>query len=548
MMANSAVGERPSVGVQNKDSSQDDTTQDEKVKDASSPRKPSLISRIWAKSGLNVGVLMMMVKGALPPTISLAIYQSTPVAELYTTIGYLIAIMAALSFAILPRSKFIQTMLLNVIGTCIGAAFALLQIYCSVQARAHTTPAPSPSSTGPSPGAGVSPYNSSAAAVCAIWLFASIYVVNTLRALRPQLQFPAIIVSIFMSVASVYAPSFPTMTAGISFTKGLLEAFLTGFAIATGVSLFVFPTTVRMTFFKQSAGFIGLAQGALKAQTSYLQSLETADMFAPRSGAKKEDNHPSKKTKSAKPSPGPETQNLKAIMAKLGELHGKIYGDVAFAKREMAWGKLDASDISEMMKIMQLILLSLTGMSSATDISQRIAEKYSWTEADATSSALGPSKKETAKKIRLQWNEIMKTLHDPFEAMTEAMSAGLQHTLYALELAKPPKKAGAKNKRLSNGTSTDIEAEAAVMEPGEAGYAKYLEQKINMFHEKRKSTLTLYCQQRGIHLDANSSGNISEIALKIHNEGEAQDDETRERNKRQLYLVLHVSNPFPTSE
>lgn len=46
----------------------------------------------------------MMVKGALPPTISLAIYQSTPVAKVYSALGYLVAIMLALSFAILPRS------------------------------------------------------------------------------------------------------------------------------------------------------------------------------------------------------------------------------------------------------------------------------------------------------------------------------------------------------------------------------------------------------------------------------------------------------------
>ena len=94
---------------------------DDIVKESPANR-PRLMKRLWNGSGLNPGMLVMMVKGALPPTISLAIYQSTAVAELYSTIGYLVAIMSVLSFAILPRSKYIQTTLFNIIGVCIGGA------------------------------------------------------------------------------------------------------------------------------------------------------------------------------------------------------------------------------------------------------------------------------------------------------------------------------------------------------------------------------------------------------------------------------------------
>ena len=132
-------------------------------------KKPPIFSRLWQKSGLNIGMLIMMLKGALPPTIAIALYQSTGFAETFSTIGYLVAIMSILSFAVMPRAKFTQTMLFNVIGICIGSCVALLAIYCSVQARAHTTPrlssGPKSSSGGPSPGAAVAPYNSSASAV-----------------------------------------------------------------------------------------------------------------------------------------------------------------------------------------------------------------------------------------------------------------------------------------------------------------------------------------------------------------------------------------------
>lgn len=71
--------------------------------------------------------------------------------------------------------------------------------------------------------------------------------------------------SIFANVASVYARSFPTIAAGISFAERILEAFITGFAIATRVSLFIFLTTVRMNSFKQYASFIRLVYSTLKA-------------------------------------------------------------------------------------------------------------------------------------------------------------------------------------------------------------------------------------------------------------------------------------------
>ncbi|KAF6238277.1 hypothetical protein HO173_003557 [Letharia columbiana] len=526
--------------TQSRNSPSEDSTTD--IDKETPAKKPSLIKRMWDGSGLNPGMLMMMIKGALPPTISLAVYQSTDFAQVYSTLGYLVAIMSVLSFAILPRSKYIQTMLFNIIGLCIGAAVALLEIYCSVQARAHTSPSVKATGNGPSPGTAVSNYNSSASAVSAIWLFFNIYLVNTLRASRPQLQFPVIIYSIFANVASVYAPTFPTMVAGIAFAKRLLEAFLTGFAIATGVSLFIFPVSVRMTFFKQSAGFIAAVQGTLKAQMSYLQTLEKKDMFRIPTESdedekyKKSNSH--KKGDTAKPNGSAEAQRLKATNEALGELYGKMHTDVTFAKREMAWGKLDASDIDELLKLFQGIILPMIGMSSAADIFQRIAEKSGWTQRETASSPENEKRKN-------QWNEIMRTLHDPFQTVTETMHDGLQHALYTLELAKPPKNKNQKASKRSSGddaASKDVEADAGVMKPGDPEYAIYLAKKIDGFYEQRKTALAVWCQQRGIRMDANPFENPSQTALDISTEIPSRTDDPGEhaKNQRQLYLVLYM--------
>lgn len=504
-------------------------------------QKPSLIKRLWDGSGLNPGMLMMMVKGALPPAISLAVYQSTAFADVYSTLGYLVAIMSVLSFAILPRSKYIQTMLFNIIGVCIGAAVALLTIYCSVQARAHTSPSVKATGNGPSPGAAVATYNSSASAVSAIWLFFNIYFVNTLRASRPQLQFPVIVYSIFANVASIYAPNFPTMVAGIAFAKRLMETFFTGFAIATGVSLFIFPVSVRMTFFKQSAGLVAAVEGILKAQIAYLQTLEKKDMFRTPTKSdedekdKKSNQH--KKDNAAKPNGSVEAQRLKAAIGALGELYGKMHVDVTFAKREMAWGKLNASDIDELLKLFQGIILPVTGMSSVADIFQRIAERRGWTQRETASFPEN-------EKGRNQWNEIMRTLHDPFQTVTETMHDGLQHVLYTLELAKPPKRQKASKKTSGDDAAPkDVEADAGVMKPGDPEYAIYLTKKIDVFYEQRKTTLAVWYQQRGIKVDANPFKIPSQTTLNIGTEITNGSDDPYEhaKNQRQLYLVLYVS-------
>lgn len=76
----------------------------EETKDVKKDRW-ALAKRVWAKTNLDVTTMKIMAKGALAPTIALAAYQSTPFADVFTTIGYLVGIVSILSFAIMPRAK-----------------------------------------------------------------------------------------------------------------------------------------------------------------------------------------------------------------------------------------------------------------------------------------------------------------------------------------------------------------------------------------------------------------------------------------------------------
>ncbi|MCJ1474860.1 hypothetical protein MMC13_003520 [Lambiella insularis] len=389
--------------------------------------------RLWKKSGLSVDLLSTMFKGACPPVIALALYQATPFANHFGTIGYLVGIMSVLSFAILPRAKFFQTMIFNVIGVCVGAAIALLTVYCSVQARLHTTFAPATVSGGPVPGAAVASYNSSASAVCAIWLFVNIFVSNSLRFTRPQLQLPVIIYSIFANVSSTYAPQFDTMTQGIDFVEKLLEGFLSGFAIAAVVNVFVFPKSSRDVVFKEAVAYMKAIQRVLKAQNAYLQSLEREDMF--RSNGKG--------AADATPQGVSTAKAFKAALAALTALHGKLRADLTFAKREVDYGHLGPKELDELFQRFRGILLPLIGMGSVVDIFNRIADHRGWKvsddEDDAKATAERLAERERKDKEVRQWNEVMRTLHEPFELMSAAMNDGLQHASYVLGLTKRPK-------------------------------------------------------------------------------------------------------------
>ena len=445
-------------------------------------------------------------------------YQATPFAETFSTLGYLVAIMSILAFAIMPRSKFCQTMIFNLIGVCIGAAVALLTVYCSVQARINTTPISTVTTGVPTSGTAVAQYNSSASAVCGIWLFFNILFANALRFSRPQLQFPVIIYSIFANVACTYAPQFATMTQGIAFIKQLLEAFLAGFGIATGVNLFIFPKSSRDVVLAEAAGYIQALQGVLKAQNGYLQALERKEIYQPVEKESSEE-------------PPPEASAAKAFkgaLAALTALHGKLQGDLVFAKREVAYSKLDAKDLDQMYKFFREIFLPLLGMGSVVDIFDRIAKKRGWNVAEDAKTSDNDEEiaaiREKKDREIAQWNEIIKAVHDPFQTMCAAMVDGLQHASYALGLTKIPKMQESK-------AVTDLEAGNEGAQPGNPGFGEALAAKIDLFYKQREVTLKTWCDQKGIDSDFSASTEHAIVSF---------DTNERTRNERQLYLILYV--------
>lgn len=437
----------------------------------------------------------------------------------------------------MPRAKYIQTLILNLIGICIGSAVALLGIWSGVQARIHTTPVGSTAT-----------YNSSQSAVCAIWLFFNIWFVNVMRAKIPALQFPVIMYSIFTNVAFTYGPLFPTIAAGEALIKQLLEGFLTAFAISTAVSLLIIPVSSRTVVFKEMTGYVEAIRGTIKAQTAYLQSLEKSDMFGDDVPVEGDENNMkptkknAKKSNQGRSSNTPEAQTLKGAISGLTALHGKLHGDLEFAKREIAFGKLQPEDFDELFLLFQGILIPLIGMSTITDIFERIAERRGWIE--STDKTLfdneeawehDPDVQQKLKEKKL-WNDIMKQLHEPFTTVSQHMDEGLEHAGLVLELLSPPKAKKGKSDGKSAQEDADVEAKGDEIKPGDDGFGDFLEKQLKEFYNKRGQVLQTWARERNL-----TQQEFDETTSPANDGSPILDTQIKhEKDQQQLYLILYM--------
>jgi hypothetical protein len=456
-------------------------------------------------------------RGGLPPTIAIAMYQAEDVARTYSTLGYLVAIISILGFCIMPRAKFIQTMVIDVLSTCIGAGLCTLMVWSGVQARINTSPA----------GPADQSYNSSQSVVCGVWLFFQIWLINTLKSKFPQLAFPTIICSVFVIVAAGYGPQFTSTAQATAFIRRLLETFLTGFALATVVSLFIYPATCRRVVTKQMEGYVSTLRETLQAHLKYLHSLETTDVFSKWRTMTMRDND-----KVPKKGMKPEIEALKGLDAKLDQMHGKLHGDLPFSKREIAYGKITADGLEALSKHLRDIMVPLKGLSSLADLFERTAEKMQW-DIEA-SSGLDEQEAEALHQTAVEdWQDIMQCIHDPISAIIQAMDGGLAHAMIRLQLNTSEKIDRRK-------TKSDEEAKGNLMNPGDERFADYLEKQSDEFNERKESILRQWIGMKGARIDDNFTLNTDVESLPGLEALRREPTVIQQRNQRQLYLLLYM--------
>ncbi|CAI7659091.1 unnamed protein product [Penicillium glandicola] len=481
------------------------------------------VKKIWQKMGLDRPTILLMMKGGISPTIAVAISQSKAVANEYTTLGYLVAIVSILGFAIMPRAKFIQMMIFDILAVCIAACFALLTMFSSVKARQHT--ATNTTDT----------YNSSASAVSGVWLFFQIWMVHTFRAKYPQLQFPVIIYAIFANISSVYAPQMKNMTAAISMVDKLLKAFFTGLGISTATSLLILPMTSRQVVFKQMAGYIGGLRSALNAHALYFESLERDDMFG------RTETYDDAREKFGKKGKvySPEAEAIRSSVRQITDLHAKLHGDLTFAKREIALGKLGPNDLQAIFRHLRQIMIPVVGLSFVVDIFQRLSDYNRWNAPIDLNVSIVPE--DIRQRVVHEWNDIMRAVHDPFAVMIQTIDEGLLHTSYVFRLTTPPKPTATArcSDDSSTGESKDVEATAGDTAPGGKAFVEHYEKKLGEFRSAKRLALQTWAEEKGITLPPDFFDHPTSPEM-LNTDFLDTSATQKERSRRQLYLFLYM--------
>lgn len=287
-------------------------------------------------------------------------------------------------------------------------------------------------------------------------------------------------------VAMSYGPTFPTMATCISFAERLLEAFLTGFAIATAVHFFVFPVTSRQVVCGELAGYLMSVSGVLQAQTAFMHHIETVDPIAARQKAEEEEAKKHKKTK-AKPNDNstpmsPEGKALNDAVDKTMALHTKIHGDITMAHREFAVGKIDAKEISTFWKKSRSLMTPLMGLVSILEQLRRFGEEKKF-----SSSELPEEEMTRNAELIDDMRTTARAIREPLSAITQTFAEGLQHVCITMEFVKPPKQKKKKK------TDADPERGADSETPGSDSFAKSFKQRLDDFEGSKKGEWLVDC-------------------------------------------------------
>ncbi|KIW73346.1 hypothetical protein PV04_01476 [Phialophora macrospora] len=478
-------------------------------------QKPSVLKMLNDKLGLklNLPVLLLMFKGAVAPTIGLAMYQAKSVSDRYSTIGFLIPIMSLFVVPILPRARFLQNFLVTCFLTCLAAAISLLYMWTAIKARQNTTHlSAEPRSNGPVPHAQIVPYNAAASACLAVWFFFWLWAYNTFRAFRPQYFLPLIVFGIYINITSLYGAIFPEMEQAYSLTRRLLDTFFVGFGLAFAVHFVVLPITSMDLVNLTLNEYLHVLKGVIDAKGALLISLPSRDWNnASKASSIESDSEAGEPTERL--TPWPEADRWKALTAVATECQIKIHSELRYVKREVTFSKLSGKDYSCISKMLRNILIPISGLETAIQVNDRVEKQGGWTSVRTHKDGSGSeaSDRSLSDAERERWSLLFGQIDPAFKVLWRAMIEGLDYAFYTLQITKKP----------AFSTKEELEARGADLPEGK-GFAKYLEKTIDHFLVEREGPLKDWCRLNGME--------ESQVANKA----------LHQRHTSQLYLLLDI--------
>ncbi|EWZ86355.1 hypothetical protein BFJ63_vAg13883 [Fusarium oxysporum f. sp. narcissi] len=490
----------------------------------------------WKSLSIDRKILMLMFKGSIPVAISLSFYQSTPVSKTFTSLGFLVAIIAVVTVNVLPRAKLLELTFGICSLTAIAIPLAMLATWSGLQARFHTDPN------------GLHAYNSSQSAITAIWLTFHIWVSNSIQARFPALLIPTILYNIFMIVQFTSCSVFTTWKECWDLIYLTVRCYYTGIAISFFSGLFFYPTTCRTEIFEVQEKYFHCTQRALSESINYLTQLSTTPTFPLISGQSSGQSARQSDSNDGADAQGRRDQaekSLKKQVSSVKELYTKMHEELVMAKREIAWGKLRTQDLDAISDLCRRILMPVGGMSHLPDILKRVEENGGWVPFDTQveQKQVSESNDPTDKAKSFQeydriWQNAVGCLVEPASDLVKAVNDGLEHAGLQMELIPRPGAKGFIRRMLGTRGNklADTESKGGGNEPGSPEFSKVLEEKLDNFSKDRVASLNAWVDNGHLPADLKTDPHRS-------NEGGADErlsPEILHRDRQQLYLLLYI--------
>lgn len=292
--------------------------------------------------------------------------------------------------------------------------------------------------------------------------------------------------SIFASVTITRAGTFTTLPEGLEFISRLLKGFMIGFAIATGVSLFILPITSRGNVFHNIKECVSSVEEVLQAQISFAEGSTATGLFSENGFLRRARTAMSTRDMHHEGDTDLQTKQkqLQGAINKLSGLHNKLFADLFYSKEEIALGKLSSDDLSMIASLFRGLLLPLAGMSMLPEILESIIKNEGPRDGDDNADHLDGAGDDAALK-QSEIQKVVETHHARLVDAAELVKLGLAHFLLSLELISA-KHFQKRNKTHRGRSPKDEEARDQSLSPLQSDFASRFEQDLRSYYARRK--------------------------------------------------------------
>lgn len=176
-------------------------------------------------------------------------------------------------------------------------------------------------------------------------------------------------------------------------------------------------------------------------------------------------------------------------------------------------------------------------MAKLPDILKRIGDGGGWIPCDFESRS-GDRTKEpqgySQEAYELVWQHSIGALIEPATSLIEAMNDGLEHAMLQLEIVPRPGSINFLSWMPGSKRTIERDVEGETIKPGDPGFSRILENKLNEFSTGRVESLTAWAESKGL-----SAAQLE--AMKNLGETDVDEDHVR-RDRQQLYLILYIQH------